>query len=108
MNEDYTKLRSFAQKRLENGQKRDYIHHWYGYLAGLDALYKKLYRTEEALEKQTARKPYFGKALGYKNISGYLCPICNNWLLYPDELPTVRDSFCSCCGQKIDWSEVAE
>lgn len=29
-----------------------------------------------------------------------------NWLLYPDEIPTSRDSFCSFCGQKIDWSEV--
>lgn len=60
----------------------------------------------EALEKQIPEKPYFGEALGYKGFNGYLCPICRNWLLYPDEIPTARDSFCSFCGQKIDWSEV--
>lgn len=60
----------------------------------------------EALEKQIPKKPYFGEALGYKGFNGYLCPICRNWLLYPDEIPNSRDSFCSFCGQKIDWSEV--
>lgn len=62
----------------------------------------------EALDKQIPKKSYFGEALGYKGFNGYLCPICRNWLLYPDEIPTSRDSFCSFCGQKIDWSEVAE
>lgn len=62
----------------------------------------------EALEKQIPKKAYFGEALGYKGFNGYLCPICRNWLLYPDEIPNSRDSFCSFCGQKIDWSEVAE
>lgn len=60
----------------------------------------------EALEKQIPKKPYFGEALGYKGFNGYLCPICRAWLLYPDEIPNSRDSFCSFCGQKIDWSEV--
>lgn len=60
----------------------------------------------EALEKQIPRKPYFGEALGYKGFNGYLCPICRNWLLYPDEIPNSRDSFCSFCGQKLDWTEV--
>lgn len=60
----------------------------------------------EALERQISKKPYFGEALGYKGFNGYLCPICRNWLLYPDEIPNSRDSFCSFCGQKIDWSEV--
>lgn len=60
----------------------------------------------EALEKQIPKKPYFGEALGFKGFNGYLCPICRNWLLYPDEIPNSRDSFCSFCGQKIDWSEV--
>lgn len=60
----------------------------------------------EALEKQIPQKPYFGEPLGYKGFNGYLCPICRNWLLYPDEIPNSRDSFCSFCGQKIDWSEV--
>lgn len=61
---------------------------------------------KEALEKQIPKKPYFGEALGYKGFNGYLCPICRNWLLYPDEIPNSRDSFCSFCGQKIDWSGV--
>lgn len=56
-----------------------------------------------ALEKQIPKKPYFGEALGYKS---YLCPICRGWLLYPDERPTLGDTFCSFCGQKIDWPEV--
>lgn len=60
----------------------------------------------EALEKQIPKKPYFGEAVGFKGFFGYLCPICRNWLLYPDEIPNLRDSFCSFCGQKIDWSEV--
>lgn len=60
----------------------------------------------EALEKQIPKKPYFGEALGFKGFFGYLCPICRNWLLYPDEIPNSRDSFCSFCGQKLDWSEV--
>lgn len=62
----------------------------------------------KALEKQIPKKPYFGEALGFKGFFGYLCPICRNWLLYPDEIPNSRDSFCSFCGQKIDWTEVAE
>lgn len=62
----------------------------------------------EALEKQIPKKPYYGEALSYKGFFGYLCPICRNWLLYADEIPNSRDSFCSFCGQKIDWSEVAE
>lgn len=66
--------------------------------------YYKLIR--EALEKQIPQKPYFGEPLGYKGFNGYLCPICRNWLLYPDEIPNSRDSFCSFCGQKIDWPEV--
>lgn len=60
----------------------------------------------EALDKQIPKKPYFGEVLDYKGLNGYLCPICRNWLLYPDEIPNSRDSFCSFCGQKIDWSEV--
>lgn len=63
---------------------------------------------KEALEKQIPKKPYLGEPLGYKGFNGYLCPICRNWLLYPDEIPNLCDSFCSFCGQKIDWTEVAE
>lgn len=109
MNETYTKLRDFAQKRLDDSCENDCnndIRYWVGYLVGLNALYKELYRTEETLEKQIPKKLHFGEALGYKGFNGYLCPICRNWLLYPDEIPNSRDSFCSFCGQKIDWSEV--
>lgn len=70
-------------------------------------LYERLMSIEEEVfEKQIPKMPYFGEALGYKGFNGYLCPICRNWLLYPDEIPNSRDSFCSFCGQKIDWSEV--
>nr|DAH19674.1 MAG TPA: TFIIB zinc-binding [Caudoviricetes sp.] len=108
MNETYTKLRDFAQKRLDDSCENDCnndIRYWVGYLVGLNALYKELYRTEEALEKQIPKKPYLGEILGYKS---YLCPTCRGWLLYPDERPTLGDLFCSFCGQKIDWPEVAE
>lgn len=60
---------------------------------------------KEALEKQIPKKPYLGEVLGYKS---YLCPTCRGWLLYPDERPNLGDLFCSFCGQRIDWSEVAE
>lgn len=61
-----------------------------------------------ALEKQIPKKPYYGEVLSYKGFFGYLCPICRNWLFYADETPNSRDSFCSFCGQKIDWLEVEE
>lgn len=109
MNENYTKLKDFAKKRLDdscgNGNDDD-VRYWVGYIDGLNALHKELCKTEEALEKQIPKKPYFGEVLGYKGFNGYLCPICRNWLLYPDEIPNSSDSFCSFCGQKIDWSEV--
>lgn len=45
MNEDYTKLKDFAQKRLddicENGDVYD-IKYWVGYIDGLNALHKKI------------------------------------------------------------------
>lgn len=45
MNEDYTKLKGFAQKRLddscENGDVYD-IKYWVGYIDGLNALHKKI------------------------------------------------------------------
>ena len=45
MNEDYTKLKDFAQKRLddscENGNDYD-IRYWVGYIDGLNALQKRM------------------------------------------------------------------
>ena len=45
MNKDYTKLKDFAQKRLDDSCKNgnDYdIRYWVGYIDGLNALHKKL------------------------------------------------------------------
>ena len=45
MNEDYMKLKDFAQKRLddscENGNDYD-IRYWVGYIDGLNALQKRM------------------------------------------------------------------
>ncbi len=85
MNEDYTKLKDFAQKRLddscENGNDYD-ARHWVGYIDGLNALHKELCKTEEALEKQIPKKPINEEC--YYDIS----------------------CVCPCCGQKINWTEV--
>lgn len=55
----------------------------------------------EALEKQIPKKPVvvdeeyiFEKDEWEKD---YECPSCGN--------PYADDSFCSCCGQKLDWSD---
>ena len=45
MNEDYTKLKDFAQKRLDDSCKNDNdydVRYWIGYIDGLNALYKKI------------------------------------------------------------------
>ena len=45
MNEDYTKLKDFAQKRLDDSCKNgnDYdIRYWVGYIDGLNALQKRM------------------------------------------------------------------
>ena len=56
---------------------------------------------KEALEKQIPKKPV---VVGEEYIFGkdewerdYECPFCGN--------PYADDSFCSCCGQKLDWSD---
>lgn len=55
----------------------------------------------EALEKQIPKKPVvvdedyiFEKDEWEKD---YECPNCGN--------PYIDDSYCSCCGQKLDWSD---
>ena len=55
----------------------------------------------EALDKQIAKKPV---VVGEEYIferdeweKDYECPFCGN--------PYADDSFCSCCGQKLDWSD---
>lgn len=56
---------------------------------------------KEALEKQIPKKPVvvdeeyiFEKDEWERD---YECPFCGS--------PYADDSFCSCCGQKLDWSE---
>ena len=55
----------------------------------------------EALDKQIPKKPV---VVGEEYIferdeweKDYECPFCGN--------PYADDSFCSCCGQKLDWSD---
>lgn len=55
----------------------------------------------EALEKQIPKKPV---VVGEEYIferdeweKDYECPTCGN--------PYANDSFCSCCGQALDWSD---
>ena len=45
MNEDYTKLKDFAQKRLDDSCRNDDdydIRYWVGYIDGLNALQKRM------------------------------------------------------------------
>lgn len=45
MNETYTKLRDFAQKRLDDSCENDCnndVRYWVGYIDGLNALHKKI------------------------------------------------------------------
>ena len=54
-----------------------------------------------AISKQTAMEPiHEGRR--------YLCHTCMNPILYDDEIPNERDSYCPACGQKIDWEGVKE
>ena len=53
----------------------------------------------EALEKQIQKKP---KKICEDYINGrlsaeYECSVCGN--------PYAEDSYCSCCGQALDWSD---
>ena len=56
---------------------------------------------KQALEKQIPKKPdVVGEEYIYEKDEwekDYECSNCGN--------PYVDDSFCSCCGQKIDWSD---
>ena len=54
-----------------------------------------------ALEKQIPKKPVMvGEEYIFERDEwekDYECPFCGN--------PYADDSFCSCCGQKLDWSD---
>ena len=50
MNEDYTKLKDFSQKRLDDSCRNDDdydIRYWVGYIDGLNALHKKMVGEED-------------------------------------------------------------
>ena len=55
----------------------------------------------EALEKQIPKKPTMvGEEYIFERDEwekDYECSTCGN--------PYVGDSYCSCCGQKLDWSD---
>lgn len=114
MNETYTKLRDFAQKRLDDSCENDCnndIRYWVGYLVGLNALYKELYRTEETLEKQIPKKPQYvdtrfrhhGREIsdGSSLDKCYKCPNCNSHIFHVFD----SEKCCKYCGQALDWSD---
>jgi hypothetical protein len=106
MNENYTKLKDFAQKRLddsrENGNDYD-IGYWAGYIDGLSALYKKLYRPKKALKRLVPKKPISEECY-------YICPCCRGDLGVSDDdifiYELLMPKYCSNCGCALDWSEV--
>ena len=106
MNETYTKLRDFAQKRLDDSCENDCnndIRYWVGYLVGLNALYKELYSTEETLEKQIPKMPINEECY-------YICPCCRGDLGVSDDDIFIYElsmpKYCSNCGCVLDWAEV--
>lgn len=58
----------------------------------------------QALERKIPKKAKI-EAAGEKTISGF-CPVCEAELVYIKRgfSPSMK-SFCSHCGQRIDWSE---
>ena len=56
---------------------------------------------KEALEKQIPKKPIKTnedfEATSGRWIIDWECPVCGN--------PYADDSYCSCCGQALDWSD---
>ena len=62
---------------------------------------KECYKTIiNALENQIPKKPYWRIE---EDAKGYACPICNMGVTI--DHGRIRETFCSNCGQKIDWSE---
>lgn len=53
-----------------------------------------------AIEKQMPKKPYFRKE---EDAKGYACPVCDMGVTA--DHGRIRDTFCSHCGQAIDWGE---
>ena len=52
--------------------------------------------------KQMTKKPYFREEEGAK---GYACPSCDMGVeIRLFQGGCVKERFCSCCGQALDWS----
>lgn len=59
-----------------------------------------------ALKKQMPKKPYFREEEGAK---GYACPSCDMGVeIRLFQGGCVKERFCSCCGQALDWSSENE
>lgn len=100
---------SFIEKiRVDIVEKTDYM-----ILQAINTIGGKRYRhitvdknkVLDALSKATAKAvsiEAFGKGTLKK------CPTCGKWLRITSILPEKMDeySYCSKCGQKLDWSEV--
>lgn len=67
----------------------------------------------EQFEKQRAKKPLgadlHGKTSG--NIHNWTCPMCKHFLSNRRKVTEAHNNFipsyCPVCGQKIDWSDIA-
>lgn len=60
----------------------------------------------QALKKQMPKKPYFREEEGAK---GYACPSCDMGVeIRLFQGGCVKERFCSCCGQALDWSSENE
>ena len=57
----------------------------------------------KAVEKQMTKKPYFREEEGGK---GYACPSCDMGVeIRLFQGGCVKERFCSCCVQALDWSD---
>ena len=52
-----------------------------------------------ALVKQMPKKPYYRKE---EDTEGYACPVCHMGVTV--DHGRIKDTFCSHCGQVLDWS----
>lgn len=55
----------------------------------------------EALQKQIPQEPWYRKE---EDAEGYACPACHMGVTV--DHGRIKDSFCSHCGQALDWSEI--
>lgn len=53
----------------------------------------------DALNKQMPKKPYYRKE---EDTEGYACPVCHMGVTV--DHGRIKDTFCSHCGQALDWS----